>query len=73
VKTYRVLTLVAALLITLSEVVVFNSQSARGPEEQVDAGAASELGSGRGTHRSLAGAASIYWAVAESRNPQGVR
>lgn len=33
-KTYRWLTLVAALLITLCEVLVFNSQAARGAQKQ---------------------------------------
>jgi hypothetical protein len=75
VKTYRWLTLLAALLITLGEGLVFNSQSARGPERQANAGAATDVGSGSKTRRSLAGAASIYWAAAASdaRSAQRVR
>jgi hypothetical protein len=73
VKTYRWLTLVAALLITLCEVLVFNSQSARGPEAR--AGVATDVGSGRQTRRSPAGAASIYWSAAASdgKSPRRVR
>jgi hypothetical protein len=57
VKTYRWLTLVAALLITLSEVLVFNSEAGRGPQKQA----------------TLAGVASFYWAAAGVRSPQRVR
>jgi len=73
VKTYRWLTLVAALLITLCE--VFNSQSARGPQKQANVAAATDVGSGADTHLSRAGIASLYWAVAASdaRSPERVR
>jgi hypothetical protein len=43
-KTYRWLTLVAALLITLSEVVVFNSKAAQAPPQQVHVAAAADIG-----------------------------
>jgi hypothetical protein len=73
VKTYRWLTLVAALLITLCEVLVFNSQAARAPQKQ--ANVATDVGSGTDTHLSLVGIASLYWAVAASdaRSPERVR
>lgn len=73
VKTHRWLTLAAALLITLCEVLVFNSQSARGPERQANAGAATKVGSGRETRRSLAAAATIYWEAADAQSPRRVR
>jgi hypothetical protein len=75
VKTYRWLTLVAALLITLCEVVVFNSQAARAPQKQANVAAATDVGSGMDTHLSLVGIASLYWAVAASdaRSPERVR
>jgi hypothetical protein len=75
VKTYRWLTLVAALLITVCEVGVFNSQAARAPQKQATAAAAADGGSGTDTHLSLAGIASLYWAVAASdaRSPDRVR
>ena len=75
VKTYRWLTLVVALLITMCEVLVFNSQSTSGSEKQANAGAVTDVGSGRETRRSLAGAASGFWAAAASqgRSPQRVR
>lgn len=71
-KTHRWLTLVAALLITLCEVLVFNSQSARGPQKQANV---ADVGSGADTHLSLAGIASLSWAVAasEARSPERVR
>lgn len=74
-KTYRWLTLIAALLITLCEVLVFNSQSASGSEKRANAGAVTDVGSGRQTRRSLAGVAPIYWAAAASdtRSPQRER
>jgi hypothetical protein len=75
VKTYRWLTVVAALLITLCEVLVFNSQAARGPQKQANVAAATDVGSGADTHLSLAGIASLYWAAAASdaRSPERVR
>jgi hypothetical protein len=73
VKTHRWLTLAAALLITLCEVLVFNSESARGPQKLADAGAVTDVGRGRETRRSPAGAASVYWEAAEARGPQRVR
>jgi hypothetical protein len=65
VKTHRWLTLTVALLITLCEVLFFNSQSAREPERQANAGAVTDMDSGQ-TRRSPARAASIYWAAAAS-------
>jgi hypothetical protein len=55
VKTHRWMTLTAAVLITVCEVLVFTSQSARVSEMQANAGARSHA---------FAGAASIYRAVA---------
>jgi hypothetical protein len=55
VKTHRWMTLTAAVLITLCEVLVFTSQSARVSEMQAKPGASSQP---------FAGAASIYRAVA---------
>jgi hypothetical protein len=66
VKTHRWLTLTVALLITLCEVLFFNSQSAREPEGQANAGAVTDVDIGRQTRRSPARAASIYWAAAAS-------
>jgi len=63
VKTYRWLTLVAALLITLCEVLVFNSQAARGAQKQVNVAAATDLGSGTDPHLSLPG-------ITTGRRPQ---
>jgi len=72
VKSHRWLPLAAALLITLCEVLVFNSQSGRAPAEQADAGAVTEVG-GREIRRFPAGAASIYREAAEARSPRRVR
>jgi hypothetical protein len=58
VKTYRLLTLLAALLITLGEGLVFNSQSARAPERQANAGTASTYWAA---------------AASDARSPQRVR
>jgi hypothetical protein len=71
VKTYRWLTLVAALLITLGEVLVFNSQATSGPQEQ--GSDAAPTGGAADTHPSLAGIASLYWAAADARTPERVR
>jgi hypothetical protein len=73
VKIHRWLTLTAALLITLCEVLVFDSQSARGPQNPANAAAATEVGSARETRRSPAAAASIYWEAAEAQSPRRVR
>jgi hypothetical protein len=73
VKSYRWLPLAAALLITLCEVLVFDSQSGRAPEEQANAGAVTDVGSGRETRGSAAGAASIYREAAQARSPRRVR
>ena len=73
VKSHRWLPVAAALLITLCEVLVFNSQSGRAPAEQANAGAVTDVGRGRETRRSPAGAASVYWEAAEARGPQRVR
>ena len=73
-KPYQWLTLVVAVLITLCEVLVFNSQSASGPEKQVNAAAAG--GSREETRPSPAEAASIYWMLAAAsgaRSPGRVR
>jgi hypothetical protein len=46
-KIYRWLTLIAALLITLGEVLVFRTEAAQGPETQANAAAAlADVGSG---------------------------
>jgi hypothetical protein len=74
VKTHRWLTLTAALLITLSEVVIFTSQSARVPETQANTAAATDVGRGERTHRPHTGATSIYRAVASgTRTVERVR
>ena len=72
-KSHRWLPVAAALLITLCEVLVFNSQSGRAPAEQANAGAATDVGRGREIRRSPAGAASIYREAAEARSPRRVR
>jgi hypothetical protein len=64
VKINRWITLTAAILITLCEVLVFTSQSARVPEMQANAGAGSDVGRGGKKHPAYAGAASIYRAAA---------
>jgi hypothetical protein len=64
VKINRWITLTAAVLITLCEVLVFASQSARVPEMQANTGAGSDVGRSGKKHRAYAGAASIYWAAA---------
>jgi hypothetical protein len=43
-KSYRWLTLIAALLITLFEVLVFESQSAQAPLEQTSVAAGTDVG-----------------------------
>jgi hypothetical protein len=73
VKTYRWVTLVAALLITLCEVLLFNSQVPGSSPKQASVGAAVGTGSGTGTHRSLTTIASLYWAAAEARTQERVR
>jgi hypothetical protein len=45
-KSYRWLTLTAALLITLCEVLVFRSQAAQAPLNHANAAAARDAGSG---------------------------
>ncbi len=45
-KSYRWLTLIAALLITLGEVLVFKSQAAQAPQTHANAAAAQDAGSG---------------------------
>jgi len=45
-KTYEWLTLVAALLITLCEVLVFTGQTAQAPQKQANVAAATDVGSG---------------------------
>jgi hypothetical protein len=47
VKSYRWLTLIAALLITLCEVLVFKSQATQGPYKQADVAVGAEV-DGRG-------------------------
>jgi hypothetical protein len=73
VKTYRWLTLVAALLVTLSEVLIFNSEAARDPQRQASVAAAPDIGSDTDRHRSLAAIVSLYWAAAEAQSPERVR
>jgi hypothetical protein len=73
VKTYRWFTLVAALLITVCEVVLFSSQVAERPPKHASVGAAVDTGSGTGTHRPLSAIASFYWAAADAETPQRVR
>lgn len=70
-KTYRWLTLVAALLITVCELLVFTSESGRDPQQQPDVVAATR--SGTGARSSLAGMASVYWAVSGAESPERVR
>lgn len=73
VKTHRWLTLLVALLITLGEAAVFNSQAAREPASQATAGvAAAGVGSGTGTRRFPAGAV-IRWTDPAARARPGVR
>ena len=45
-KGYRWLTLIAALLITVCEVLVFSSQSAEAPNGQADVAAVAAVGGG---------------------------
>ena len=45
-KTYEWLILVAALLITVCEVLIFNSQGAAAPQKQANVAAATDVGSG---------------------------
>ena len=45
-KSYRWFTLIAALLITVCEVLVFESQSAHAPYGQANVAAVGEVGSG---------------------------
>jgi hypothetical protein len=73
VKTYRWLTLVAALLITVCEVVLFSSQVAKRPLKPSSVGAAVDTDSGTGTHRSFSAIASLYWAAARAQTPPRVR
>jgi len=73
VKSHRWLPVAAALLITLCEVLVFNSQSGRAPAEQANAGAVTDVGRAREIRRSPAGAASIYRKAAGARSPRRVR
>ena len=46
-KTYEWLILGAALLITVCEVLIFNSQAAAAPQKQANVAAATDVGSGR--------------------------
>jgi hypothetical protein len=73
VKSHRWLPLAAALLITLCEVLVFDSQSGRAPEEQASAAAVNEVGRGRELRRSPAVAATNYREAAQARSPRRVR
>jgi hypothetical protein len=45
-KTYRWLTLIAALLITLGEVLVFKSEGAQVPQQQATVAAGTHVGNG---------------------------
>jgi hypothetical protein len=74
VKTYRWVTLVAAVVITLCEVLVFNGQTGGGrSQEQADIAAATDVGSDTSTHPSRARIASLYWAAAGAVTPKRVR
>jgi hypothetical protein len=74
VKTYRWLTLVAAVVITLCEVLVFNGQAGGGrSQEQADIAAATNVGSDTSTHPSRARIASVYWAASGVATPKRVR
>jgi hypothetical protein len=73
VKTYRWLTLGAALLITLCEVLLFNSEVVGSPPKQASVGAAVSTGSGTDAQRSLSGIASLYWAAAGAQTTERVR
>jgi hypothetical protein len=73
VKTYRWLTLLAALLITVSEVLIFNSEAAQVPPAQASVAAAPDVGGDTDRHRSLEAIDSLYWAAAEARSPERVR
>jgi hypothetical protein len=46
-KTYEWLILVAALLITVCEVLIFTSQAAGGPQKQANVAVGTDAGSGR--------------------------
>jgi hypothetical protein len=48
-KSYRWITLIAALVITVCEILVFNSQAAQTPQRQASVGAATDAESGRHT------------------------
>lgn len=71
-KAYRWLALGTALLITLCEVLVFSSEAAPVPQTQPDGAPATDR-NGRCMLGSVGGATSLYWAVANARNPQRVR
>ncbi len=45
-KSYEWLILVAALLITVCEVLIFNNQAARAPQQQASVAAGTDVGSG---------------------------
>jgi hypothetical protein len=45
-KSYRWLTLIAALLITVCEVLVFKSQADQAPQKQANVAAGTDVGSG---------------------------
>lgn len=44
-KNYEWFTLIAALLITVCEVLVFNSEAARAPQQRADVAVAADAGS----------------------------
>ena len=48
-KSYRWITLIAALVITVCEILVFDSQAAQTPRRQASVGAATDAESGRHT------------------------
>ena len=72
-KTYRWLALGAALLISVCEVLLFDTQAARDPQKHVSAAVAAGAGNDSDRHRSAGGTASVYWAAAAVRSPQRVR
>lgn len=71
-KAYRWLALGAALLITLCEVLVFNSEAAPVAQKQAE-GASAANRNGTCAGGSVGSIASLYWAAANARNPQRVR
>lgn len=72
-KTYRWLALGAALLITVCEVLLFDTQAGRDPQQHVSAAAAPQADNNSDRHRSAGESASVYWAAAEAHSPARIR